>query len=94
MANLQHKLADLTESASPGSHPSKTPLAFLIYTEGPQLELWVHYTTLQHGGRMYNMNIHASLVEGVAKFLMVVNKVMSWANIVEQLVLLEGALQR
>ena len=50
---------------------------------------------------MYNMNIlktcHASLPEGVAEFLMVVDSIMSWASvdfvngIAEQLVLVESA---
>lgn len=49
---------------------------------------------------MYNMNIvktcHASLLEGIAKFPMAVDRVTNWASvefvndIVEQLVLLEG----
>jgi hypothetical protein len=101
MTKLQHELADLTKSASHGSYDSKAPLAFSICTEGPHIELWVHYTTSQKNVRMYNMNIlktcHASLPEGVTEFLMVVDSMMSWASvdfvndIAEQLVLVESA---
>ncbi|KAI2611857.1 hypothetical protein GGR54DRAFT_617066 [Hypoxylon sp. NC1633] len=101
MIKLQHDLADLTKSASGGSYASKVPLAFSICTEGPYIELWVHYTTSEDNVRMYNMNIlkicHASLPEGVAEFLMVVDSMMSWASvdfvndIAEQLVLVESA---
>ena len=48
------------------------------------MELWVHYTTLTEGVRIYNMNIlktcHASLKEGVVEFLITVDLVMSWAS--------------
>jgi hypothetical protein len=101
MTNLQHMLTDLTERASPGSYHSKAPLAFSICTEGPHMELWVHYTTLTEGVRIYNMNIlktcHASLVEGVVEFFILVDIVMSWASteflneIVEQLLLVAHA---
>ena len=102
MTNLQHKLDDLTERAAPGSYRSKAPLAFSICTEGPYFELWVHYTILLGDVRMYYMNIlktcHASLPEGVTEFLVIVDRVMSWAridfvnDIVEQLVLVEKEL--
>ena len=101
MTNLQHKLADLTERASSGSYQSKAPLAFSICTEGPHMELWAHYTTLQDGVRMYNMKIlktcHASLQEGIVEFLIVVDSLMGWARtdfldeVAEQLVLVERA---
>lgn len=65
------------------------------------MELWVHYTTLKAGVRIYNMNIlktcHASLEEGVVEFLVTVDLVMSWANtdflyeIAEQLCLVARA---
>ena len=101
MTNLQHKLADLVETTSPGSFSNKAPLAFSICTEGPHMELWVHYTTLQDGIRMYNMSIlrtcHASILEGVVEFVTAVDNVMSWAatgfldDIADQLVLVEKA---
>lgn len=101
MTSLQHKLADLTKRASPGSYHSKASLAFSICTEGPYMELWANYTTLQENVHMYNMNIlktcHASLQKGVVGFLIEVDSVMSSASIdflneiVEQLVLVERA---
>ena len=101
MTNLQHMLTDLTERASPGSYHSKAPLAFSICTEGPHIELWVHYTTFMEGIRIYNMSIlktcHASLEEGVVEFLVMVDLVMSWAStdflneITEQLLLMAHA---
>ena len=84
MTNLQHILTDLTERASPGSYYSKVPLAFSICTEGPYMELWVHYATSTKGVRMYNMNIlrtcHASIKKGVVEFITAVDRVMSWAR--------------
>ena len=100
MTNLQHKLADLADRASAGVHRSKNPLAFSICTEGPHLELWVHYTTSQEG-RDYKMNLlktcHASIPEGVAEFLVAVDNVMKWAtlellkDIAKQLALVDKA---
>ena len=87
MTNLQHMLTDLTgltEDVSPGSYPSKAPLAFSISTQGPQMELWVHYTALEERVRIYNMNLlktcHVSLEEDVVEFLVMVDRVMSWAS--------------
>ncbi|KAL8651852.1 MAG: hypothetical protein Q9210_003026 [Variospora velana] len=108
MTNLQHKLTELTERTSPRSHQSKEPLAFSICTEGPMMQLWVHYTTLTDGERMYNMNIlricHAStqpfLQEGVKEFFKAVYGVMQWGivdfldGLVEQLDLVWRAGQR
>ncbi|KAI4168816.1 MAG: hypothetical protein LQ346_009029, partial [Caloplaca aetnensis] len=108
MTNLQHKLTELTERSSPRSHQRKDPLAFSICTEGPMMQLWVHYTTLMDGERMYNMNIlricHAStqpfLQEGVREFFKAVYGVMQWATVdfldglVEQLDLVWRAGQR
>ncbi|KAL8884547.1 MAG: hypothetical protein Q9192_006820 [Flavoplaca navasiana] len=89
MTNLQHKLTELTERTSSKSHPSKDPLAFSICTEGPMMQLWVHYTTLIDGERMYNMNIlricHAStqpfLQEGIKEFFKAVYGVMQWSTL-------------
>ena len=88
MTNLQHKLAELSKRTSSGSHQSKEPLAFSICTEGPMMQLWVHYTTPMDGERMYNMNIlricHAStqpfLQERVRDFFKAVYGVMMWAT--------------
>lgn len=93
---LQHQLAELVETASPGSHRSKQSLAFSVCTEGPHLELWAHYTTWQKGIRNYNMSIlktcHTSILGGVIEFLMAMENVMKWArmdfasDVVKQLV--------
>ncbi|MCJ1483069.1 hypothetical protein MMC06_003235 [Schaereria dolodes] len=101
MTRMQHELADLVKGASRGSYQSKTPLAFSICTEGPYMELWVHYTTSRNGIRRYNMNIlkicHASMLEGVVEFLTMVDSVMNWISvdfmedITEQLILIEHA---
>ncbi|KAI4134333.1 MAG: hypothetical protein LQ341_006039 [Variospora aurantia] len=109
MTNLQHKLTELTERTSPRSHhPSKDPLAFTICTEGPMIQLWVHYTTLTDRERMYHMYVlricHAStqpfLQDGVKEFFTAVYGVMQWAivdfldGLVEQLDLIWKAGQR
>ena len=101
MTNLQHQLAELTASAAPRSSQSTTPLAFSVCTEGPHMELWVHYTVSEEGVRTYHMNIlktcHAALPEGVTEFLAVLDSVMAWASvefvkdIVEQLALVAKA---
>ena len=101
MTDMQHNVAKFTESTCHGSHQSKEPLAFSICTEGPMVQLWVHYTTLMDNVRMYHMNIlkicHASslpsLRDGVLDFFEAVDGVMRWATselldeIADQLVL-------
>lgn len=101
MTDLQHNIAKFTESACYGTYQSKEPLAFSICSEGPMVQLWVHYTTLVDNVRMYMMNIikacHASqfpsLRDGVRDFFEAVDGVMSWATselldeVAEQLVL-------
>lgn len=83
MTNLQHMLAELTESASPGYKYEK-PLAFSICTEGPIIELWVHYTASKNGTRFHYMSIinicHASLLPSVRELLLMVDSMMSWAS--------------
>ena len=84
MLNMQHKLAQLAEPFAAAICEKREPLAFSVCTEGPHMELWVHYTTSTDGMRNYNMNIlqtcHASLLEGVVEFLVVVDRVLSWAR--------------
>ena len=80
--NILHDLDDLACSAYPGS-PSKDQLiVFSVCTEGPYHELWVHYTTLEDGIRMYNMVIlktcNAVLYGELLGFLVAMNNVMSW----------------
>ena len=98
MTNLQHKLADLTQIASPTYSGYEAPLAFSICTERPYFELWVHYMTLCDEVRDFKMNIvatcHTSLLPGVVELLVKVNSIMSWAadtfvdKMAEQLALL------
>ena len=84
MLNMQHKLAQLAEPFAAATCEKREPLAFSVCTEGPHMELWVHYTTSTDGMRNYNMNIlqtcHASLLDGVVEFLVVVDRVLSWAR--------------
>ena len=98
MTNLQHKLADLTRSASPPYSGYEAPYAFSICTEGPYFELWVHYTTMCDELRNSKLNIvatcHMSLLPGVVEFLVKLDCIMSWAadtfvdKMAEQLTLL------
>lgn len=101
MMKMQHQLAYLLDSSAPGSHKKKEPLAFSICTEGPHMELWAHYTTSVSGRRNYNMNLlqtcHAMLPAGIVDFLVVVDRVLSWAcsefvdDVAKQLALIEEA---
>lgn len=108
MTNLQHMLSELAQLNCVQPLPSrKEPLAFSICSEGPILQLWVHYTTLVDKVRIHNMNIlkicHASrrpsLREEVRNFFIAVHGVMEWARsdfldeIVKQLVLVWKAVQ-
>lgn len=103
MLNLQYKLSDLTDRVSPGSHRHKIPLAFTICTEGPILELWVHYCTSVENARFWNMGIihacHASIPRMVREFFVAVEGVMRWASseflddITKQLALIWKAVQ-
>lgn len=65
------------------------------------MELWVHYTIMDDGSRMYNMNIlktcHASILGGVMGFLTAVHGVLDWAmnefvnEVADQLLLVKNA---
>lgn len=102
MINLQLMLADLVDKVPSGSHPNNAcSLAFSICTEGPYLELWVHYTTSEDDVRLYNMSLlktcHTFFQNEVLEFLMMVNSVMDWAiydflnDITEQLIEIENS---
>lgn len=102
MINLQLMLAEFVDKVPFGSHSNNAcTLAFSICTEGPLLELWVHYTTLEDDIRFYNMSLlktcHAFLQNEVLEFFMMVNSVMDWAindflnDITEQLIEIENA---
>ena len=68
-------------SSSPGPDSAQS-IVFSVCTEGPHHELWVHYTTTEHGVRMFNMSIlktcHISLPDGVLDFLVVLDRVLTW----------------
>lgn len=108
MTNLQHMLSELTQlNSTTPAKGGKEPLAFSICSEGPILQLWVHYTTSVDKVRIHQMNIlkicHASrrpsLREDVRDFLIAVDGVMKWAcsdfldEVVRQLVLVWKAVQ-
>ena len=84
MVNLQHQLTDLFESVFSNLKGEKTPLAFSICTEGPQIEFWVHYTLLEDNVRSHYMNIfrtcYGSLQAGLEDFLMDTERLMRWTK--------------
>ena len=84
MLMVQEQLNDLAAHQCPNSAQPKEPLAFSICTEGPYMELWVHYVTLIQDTRFYNMNLlkicHASCPETVKEFLIAVESIMTWAR--------------
>ncbi len=89
MTNVQHMLSELVElNCIEQPLPRRNePLAFSICSEGPILQLWVHYTTLVDKVRIHHMNIlkicyasrRPSLREEVRNFLVAVDGVMAWA---------------
>ncbi|KAI4148690.1 MAG: hypothetical protein LQ340_004988 [Diploschistes diacapsis] len=79
MLVIQNKLSDLAKSHSPSY-----PLAFSICSEGPVMELWVHYNTSDTGIRYYNMHFlqvgHASSPDTVVAFFLTVLRIMRWVK--------------
>ena len=79
MLVLQNQLSELAGSYSP-----KSPLAFSICSEGPVMELWVHYNTFDPSVRYYNMHFfqscHASSLDTVVAFFLVVLRIMRWVK--------------
>ncbi|KAH0841209.1 hypothetical protein FOPE_06366 [Fonsecaea pedrosoi] len=84
MLVIQHQLHELNKLVSSGTHQGKEPLAFSLCSEGPVMELWVHYTTSTQDMRTYNMHLlkicHASCRETVGPFVAAVAAVLMWAN--------------
>ena len=84
MVNLQQQLSDLFEGVSPNMGDGKTHLAFSICTEGPHMELWVHYALSKDDVRSQYMNIlrtcYGSLLCGLEGFLMDLERLMKWAR--------------
>lgn len=79
MLLVQHQLSELA-----GDKFSNSPLAFSICTEGPVLELWVHYNTSDAGVRYSKSQFlqvgHASAFNTVVEFLLAVLHIMRWAK--------------
>ena len=84
MVNLRQQLIDLFEGVFPNLKGKKTPLAFSICTEGPQIEFWVHYALSEDNVRSQYMNIfrtcYGSLQGGLGDFLMDVDRLMRWTK--------------
>ena len=84
MVNLRQQLTDLFEGVFSNLRGRKTPLAFSICTEGPQIEFWVHYALSEDNVRSHYMNIfrtcYGSLQGGLEDFLTDVERLMRWTK--------------
>ncbi len=84
MVNLRQQLNDLFGGVFSNLRGKKTPLAFSICTEGPQIEFWVHYALLEDNVRSHYMNIfrtcYGSLQGGLEDFLMDLERLMRWTK--------------
>ena len=84
MVNLRQQLNDLFAGIFHNGKGGQTLLAFSIYTEGPQIEFWVHYPLLKDNVRSHYMNIfqtyYGSLQGGLEDFLMNVDRLMTWTE--------------
>ena len=84
MVNLRQQLIDLFESVFSNPKGGKTPLAFSICTEGPQIEFWVHYILLEDNVRSHYMNIfrtcYGSLQGELEGFLIDIERLMRWTK--------------
>jgi len=84
MVNLRQELTDLFEGVFSNLRGRKTPLAFSICTEGPQIEFWVHYASSEDNVRSHYMNIfrtcYGSLQGGLEDFLTDVERLMRWTK--------------
>ena len=79
MLVMQQQLPELA-----GGKFLNSPLAFSICCEGPVLELWVHYNTSDAAVRYYKVHFlkigHASALNTVVEFFLVVLRIMRWAQ--------------
>lgn len=79
-------LAELAACAEDGSSTispeNAKSVVFSICTEGPHDELWTHYTTIEHGVRVFDMSVlktyHISPPDGVLDCLVAVDNVLAW----------------
>jgi hypothetical protein len=88
---IQLSLDELAQSAATTSSgleptPSKDrcPLFFSVCTQGPNHELWVHWTQVEDGLRKFNQALleicHAVLLKTVADFIVAVDNVLCWGT--------------
>ena len=85
---IQMMLDELVKRATRSSNDSLTlsrnrlPLVFAICSEGPQHELWAHYTVIEDGEHQFNMALlntcHAVMPKQVEKFFFQVDNVLNW----------------
>lgn len=107
---IQMLLDELVKRATRGSNaalitPSKNqpPLVFAICSEGPQHELWAHYTVIDDGEHQFNMVLlntcYGVMPKQVEKFFVQVHIVLNWTagpfldSVVNRLVKVEMASQ-
>ena len=61
---------------------NQPPLVFSICSEGPQHELWAHYTIIEDGERQFNMALlntcHGVMLKQVESFFVQVDNVLNW----------------
>ncbi|KIW10282.1 hypothetical protein PV08_11244 [Exophiala spinifera] len=82
--NFQLRLTEMAKSSAAefDDKQYKCPLFFSICTEGPYHELWVHYTFVEEGQRMFDMKLvkicNVMLKETVEDFFFAVDGVLSW----------------
>lgn len=61
---------------------NRPPLVFAICSEGPQHELWAHYTVINDGEHQFNMALlstcHGVILKQVESFFVQVNNVLNW----------------
>ena len=74
-----------TRSSDTPLMPSRNqpPLVFSICSEGPQHELWAHYTIIEDGERQFDMALlntcHGVMPKQVESFLVQVDNVLNWS---------------
>ncbi|KAL9616343.1 MAG: hypothetical protein Q9160_008786 [Pyrenula sp. 1 TL-2023] len=82
---IQLMLDELIKRATRSSEPltNQPPLVFSICSEGPQHELWAHYTVIEDGERRFNMVLlntgHGMVLKQVEKLFVQVDNIINWA---------------
>ena len=85
---IQMILDELVKRATRSSNVALTPLknqpplVFAICSEGPQHELWAHYTVIDDGEQQFNMVLlntcHGLMLKQVESFFVQVQNVLNW----------------